>query len=98
MCYCLPDFTFALSNIFVSTLSIPLDTKEHAEILMKSLSPDPELKPDQISKDFTVEDGEIPALKVTFNAQNNKILRVAVNSLLDSVIELLECIEELEHI
>lgn len=65
---------------------------------MKSLSPDPELKPDQISKDFTVEDGETPALKVTFNAQNNKILRVAVNSLLDSVIELLECIEELEHI
>jgi EKC/KEOPS complex subunit PCC1/LAGE3 len=77
---------------------IPVDTKHHAEVLLKSLSPDPELKPEQISKEFSVEDSEKPALKVTFTAQNNKILRVAVNSLLDSIIELLECIEELEHI
>ncbi|CDO51109.1 similar to Saccharomyces cerevisiae YKR095W-A PCC1 Component of the EKC/KEOPS protein complex [Geotrichum candidum] len=87
-----------MSKDYTLTISIPVDTKRHAEVLLQSLSPDPELKPELISKEFSVEDGEKPALKVTFIAQNNKILRVAVNSLLDSVIELLECIEELEHI
>ena len=78
-----------------SSLSIPLDTAQHADVLRQSLEPDPELKPEQISKRFEVTEN---ILKVHFEATNNRILRVAVNSLLDSVGELLECIEDLEHI
>lgn len=78
-----------------SSLSIPLDTAQHADVLRQSLEPDPELKPEQISKRFEVTEN---ILKVHFEATNNRILRVAVNSLLDSVGELLECVEDLEHI
>lgn len=78
-----------------SSLSLPLDTARHADIILQSLQPDPELKPDQISKEFAVSEN---VLNINFKAKSNRILRVAVNSLLDSVAELLECIDELEDL
>lgn len=81
------------SNGHTSTLRIPFDTKAHARVVEQSLSPDKELKPDQISKTLSVEGHELVA---EFHAVSDRVLRVTVNSLLDSVALLIESIEELE--
>lgn len=73
-------------------VSIPLLTEEQARIVFASLSPDPELRPQEFSKNLRVEGKNVIA---DFGGITERTLRVGVNSFMDSLLLALECLDEL---
>jgi EKC/KEOPS complex subunit PCC1/LAGE3 len=63
-------------------------------VALESLIPDPELKPDQLVKHLRVAENDLVA---DFEAVTDRVLRVGVNSFMDSLALLVECIEELNE-
>lgn len=70
------------------TVEIPL-AAEQALAAFDALRPDPELKPQEFSKHIELVGDRFVA---TFEGTTERTLRVGVNSFMDSLIEVLECI------
>ncbi|KAK7425652.1 hypothetical protein QQZ08_007868 [Neonectria magnoliae] len=83
------------------TLDIPLPTPRLATSALKVLQVDPELS-QLVTRDFSVvpalqsSDGDSRVLKVEYKATTNRMLRVAVNSFMDSLKLVLEVMEQLD--
>ncbi|VVT58494.1 uncharacterized protein SAPINGB_P006237 [Magnusiomyces paraingens] len=77
------------------TLKIPFDSEPHANVVLQSLLPDKELRPDQVTRILSLEG---PILVADYSAASDRVLRVTINALLDSVAMLVEAIDGLEDI
>ncbi|KAI9225253.1 MAG: transcription factor Pcc1-domain-containing protein [Piptocephalis tieghemiana] len=64
-------------------LSIPFPDRRLAEYAQQVLSVDPELKPSEIQRTFSVTDTGV--LEVTFQSKQLKLIRVSANGLLELV-------------
>ncbi|KAH7163080.1 transcription factor Pcc1-domain-containing protein [Dactylonectria estremocensis] len=83
------------------TLDIPLPTSRLATSALKALQVDPELS-QLVTREFSVasapqsSDQDARVLKVHYKATTNRMLRVAVNSFMDSLKLVLEVMEQLD--
>ncbi|ODQ65455.1 transcription factor Pcc1 [Nadsonia fulvescens var. elongata DSM 6958] len=77
-------------------LVIPFETSHHADIALQTLSPDPELKPDQLARAITISESSPSELVVEFLAVSDRVLRVGVNSMMDNLGLVAECLDELD--
>ncbi|KAL6403329.1 hypothetical protein AUP68_12671 [Ilyonectria robusta] len=83
------------------TLDIPLPTLRLATSALKALQVDPELS-QLVTREFSVvpapesPDDDARVLKVKYKATTNRMLRVAVNSFMDSLKLVLEVMEQLD--
>lgn len=74
------------------TVRIPFENDKQAHVARETLNPDPELRAQELRKTLTVEDSQLVA---RFEASTDRNLRVAVNSFMDNVNLVVECIDEL---
>ncbi|KAH7329056.1 transcription factor Pcc1-domain-containing protein [Stachybotrys elegans] len=84
------------------TIDVPFPTSRLAETALKSIQVDPELSP-LVWRGFTVVDAPDASdpdassiLRVAYMAATNRMLRVAVNSFMDSLKLVLEVMQELD--
>ncbi|KAK7752448.1 hypothetical protein SLS62_005601 [Diatrype stigma] len=96
-----PDFPCAL------TLDVPFPSPRLASIALKALQVDKELSP-LVRKTFSVavaaseeslaeEGGEGNILRTEYKATTNRMLRVAVNSFMESLYLVIEVMEQLDE-
>lgn len=76
-------------------MTVPFETSRLANIALKSLDPDPELKPDQLNKVLSVQGNDLCA---TFSAVTDRTLRVGVNSFFDNLNLVVECMDQLDTV
>ncbi|KAI1103341.1 Pcc1-domain-containing protein [Jackrogersella minutella] len=85
------------------TIEVPFPTSRLASIALKSLQVDKELSP-LVKRTFSivpsnqdaVNDAEGNTLKIEYKATTNRMLRVAVNSFMDSLNLVIEVMQELD--
>ncbi|CAI4045418.1 hypothetical protein SKDZ_11G2990 [Saccharomyces kudriavzevii ZP591] len=73
-------------------LQIPFETERQASIATKVLSPDPILKPQDFQVDYSSEKN---IMLVRFRSIDDRVLRVGVSSVIDSIKTIVETIDEL---
>ncbi|QLG74093.1 hypothetical protein HG535_0F06050 [Zygotorulaspora mrakii] len=73
-------------------LQIPFETPQQAQIAVKVLKPDPILRPDDFEVDY-VSNGSV--LEVKFRSIDDRVLRVGVSSVINSVKTVVEAMDEL---
>lgn len=73
-------------------LEIPFQTAAQANIAKQVLLPDPILKPQDFQVDYTATDN---VLVVGFQSIDDRVLRVGVSSVIDSIKTIIETIDEL---
>ncbi|KAL3237565.1 chromatin DNA-binding EKC/KEOPS complex subunit PCC1 [Nakaseomyces bracarensis] len=74
-------------------LRIPFETERHARIAQRVLSPDPILRPEDFQVDYTTHD---TTLLINFQSIDDRVLRVGVSSVIDSIKSIIESIDELD--
>ncbi|CAR23094.1 EKC/KEOPS complex subunit PCC1 [Lachancea thermotolerans] len=75
-------------------LEVPFKTAKQAETAVKVLKPDPILKP----QDFHVEySSKAHNLCVSFEGVDDRVLRVGVSSVIESIKTIIETIDEFSH-
>lgn len=89
--HCICSYRSSASRL-TRNIRIPFEHSDQATVALESLLPDPELKPDQLAKKLSVDGSELVA---DFRAVTDRVLRVGVNSFMDNLALLVECIEEL---
>jgi hypothetical protein len=62
---------------------------------MQTLAPDPELRPEQLSRALRVDKS---VLMASFAAVSDRVLRVAVNSFMDNMNLVVECLDQLDDV
>lgn len=80
-----------LNHTFV--LEVPFPTEKHASIAAQTLSPDPILKADELTVDYTAE-GSL--FKAKFAGVSDRVLRVAISNMIDNLKTIVECIDEFD--
>ncbi|AJS35664.1 Pcc1p [Saccharomyces cerevisiae YJM1248] len=73
-------------------LRIPFETERQATIATKVLSPDPILKPQDFQVDYSSEKN---VMLVQFRSIDDRVLRVGVSSIIDSIKTIVEAMEVL---
>lgn len=71
---------------------MPFETAQQAAIARKVLLPDPILKPQDFQVDYTTANN---VLIVQFQSVDERVLRVGVSSVIDSIKTIIEAIDEL---
>ncbi|CAI4650801.1 CBM_collapsed_G0036800.mRNA.1.CDS.1 [Saccharomyces cerevisiae] len=71
-------------------LRIPFETERQATIATKVLSPDPILKPQDFQVDYSSEKN---VMLVQFRSIDDRVLRVGVSSIIDSIKTIVEAME-----
>ncbi|CAR26713.1 hypothetical protein ZYGR_0H05360 [Zygosaccharomyces rouxii] len=75
-------------------LTIPFPNDRYSEVAVKVLRPDPILRPE----DFQVEyKSKGNLLEIDFKSVDDRVLRVGVSSVIDSVKTIVETIDELDY-
>lgn len=74
-------------------LNIPFETNKQATIAQNTLSPDPILKKEELTVEYTVNDSN---LICSFKGVSDRVIRVAISNVLDNIKTIIECIEEFE--
>lgn len=77
------------------TIKVPFENDRQANVAYQSLNPDPELKPDQLTRKIVQNDN---TLEITFQAVSDRNLRVGVNSFMDNLNVVVECLDQLDQI
>lgn len=80
-----------MTHPFTVSLRIPFESPEHAIIARNSLSPDPILKPEEISNNFSTNECD---LIVALSGISNRVIRVAISNIIDHLKTIVETIEE----
>ncbi|CCH62050.1 hypothetical protein TBLA_0G01030 [Henningerozyma blattae CBS 6284] len=75
------------------TLNIPFATSKQADIACQVLRPDPILRPQDFQVKYTSKGNE---LVMEFQSIDDRVLRVGVSSVIDSVKTIIETFDELE--
>ncbi|CAI6635781.1 AAC_HP2_G0034100.mRNA.1.CDS.1 [Saccharomyces cerevisiae] len=73
-------------------LKIPFETERQATIATKVLSPDPILKPQDFQVDYISEKN---VMLVQFRSIDDRVLRVGVSSIIDSIKTIVEAMDVL---
>ncbi|CAI4605922.1 AEL_collapsed_G0035270.mRNA.1.CDS.1 [Saccharomyces cerevisiae] len=73
-------------------LKIPFETERQATIATKVLSPDPILKPQDFQVDYSSEKN---VMLVQFRSIDDRVLRVGVSSIIDSIKTIVEAMDVL---
>ncbi|EWH17449.1 Pcc1p [Saccharomyces cerevisiae P283] len=73
-------------------LKIPFETERQATIANKVLSPDPILKPQDFQVDYSSEKN---VMLVQFRSIDDRVLRVGVSSIIDSIKTIVEAMDVL---
>ncbi|CAI4046823.1 hypothetical protein SUVZ_11G3050 [Saccharomyces uvarum] len=73
-------------------LKIPFETEKQASIATRVLSPDPILKPQDFQADYSSENNVVLA---QFRSIDDRVLRVGVSSVIDSIKTIIETMDEL---
>ncbi|CAI4045407.1 chromatin DNA-binding EKC/KEOPS complex subunit PCC1 SKDI_11G3040 [Saccharomyces kudriavzevii IFO 1802] len=81
-----------MSLDYTLELQIPFETEGQASIATKVLSPDPILKPQDFQVDYSSEKN---IMLVRFRSIDDRVLRVGVSSVIDSIKTIVETIDEL---
>lgn len=82
--------------IFINrALRVPLPTARLASTALQALRVDPELSP-LVQRQLSVFEDDDAVLKVDYQAATNRMLRVAVNSFMESLRLVLEVMEQLD--
>ncbi|KAK9456078.1 transcription factor Pcc1-domain-containing protein [Dipodascopsis uninucleata] len=78
---------------------IPFPTYRQADIILRTLSPDPQLKHDQFEQMLSTEmtGEEECTLKADFRAVTDRVLRVGVNGFFESLGVAVGCLRELDY-
>ena len=74
-------------------LEIPFETVRQAKIAVQVLKPDPILKPQDFQVQYSTEGN---SLMVRFQSIDDRVLRVGVSSIIDSIKTIIETIDELD--
>ncbi|QLQ81960.1 hypothetical protein HG537_0G02140 [Torulaspora globosa] len=74
-------------------LQIPFENARQAAIAKEVLRPDPILKPQDFQVDYTTDQN---VLRVNFQSIDERVLRVGVSSVIDSIKTIIETIDELD--
>ncbi|CAH6723455.1 EKC/KEOPS complex subunit Pcc1p [[Candida] jaroonii] len=74
-------------------ISIPFENNNQAEIAGNSLRPDPILKADEMTVDFSTDNEKLICY---FQGVSDRVIRVAVSNVLDNIKTIIECIEQFE--
>lgn len=75
------------------TLNIPFETERQANIASKTLSPDPILKANELNVRYTTESN---TLLCEFTGVSDRVIRVAVSSVIDNIKTIIECMDEFD--
>lgn len=70
---------------------IPFESERQSTIAANSLSPDPMLRPEELTVDYHT-DG--PQLHITFEGASDRIIRVAANNVMENLKTVIECFED----
>ncbi|AWU74745.1 uncharacterized protein C5L36_0B00120 [Pichia kudriavzevii] len=71
-------------------VNIPFGSIEQARIARDALRPDPVLKSDQSSLEYSVQDSQ---LNISVRGVDDRIVRVSVNNVLENLKTIIECFE-----
>ncbi|SMN22304.1 similar to Saccharomyces cerevisiae YKR095W-A PCC1 Component of the EKC/KEOPS protein complex with Kae1p, Gon7p, Bud32p, and Cgi121p [Maudiozyma saulgeensis] len=74
------------------TLNVPFENSNQANIAMKVLQPDPILKPQDFEVTYTTEGNDLVA---SFASIDDRVLRVGVSNVIDSIKTIIETMDEL---
>lgn len=72
-------------------LEIPFETPFQADVAVKALQPDPILRPEDFEVDYSATDYK---LCVSFRSIDDRVLRVGVSSVIESIKTIIETIDE----
>ena len=86
------QFTNYLNFPNIRELRIPFETERQATIATKVLSPDPILKPQDFQVDYSSEKN---VMLVQFRSIDDRVLRVGVSSIIDSIKTIVEAMDVL---
>lgn len=75
------------------TLNIPFETQRQAQIASKTLSPDPILKANELSVLYATDS---TSLICSFSGVSDRVIRVAVSSVIDNIKTIIECMDEFD--
>ena len=73
-------------------MKVPFKTEQQAVIATRVLSPDPILKPQDFQIDYSSEKN---VMLVQFRSIDDRVLRVGVSSVIDSIKTVVEAMDEL---
>ncbi|SCU89529.1 LAFA_0E18822g1_1 [Lachancea sp. 'fantastica'] len=79
--------------LYALHLEVPFESAKQAQIATKVLSPDPILKPQDFHVRYSSKDS---LLCLDFEGLDDRVLRVGVSSVIESVKTILETIDEFE--
>lgn len=74
-------------------LDVPFENERQATIAQKTLSPDPILRASELQVSYT-NDGN--HLICEFHGLSDRIIRVAVSSVIDNIKTIIECMDEFD--
>ncbi|CCE63117.1 hypothetical protein TPHA_0E00200 [Tetrapisispora phaffii CBS 4417] len=74
-------------------LNIPFETSKQASIAAQVLKPDPQLRPEEFKVDYSSQGSD---LVVNFQSVDDRVLRVGVSNVIDSIKTIIETIDELQ--
>ncbi|KAK6463059.1 transcription factor Pcc1 [Scheffersomyces coipomensis] len=74
-------------------LEVPFETAKQAIIAASTLSPDPILKPNEVSVNYKSDENK---LICQFQAVSDRVIRVAVSNVIENIKTIIECIDEFD--
>lgn len=83
---------FFTLSLLLRELEIPFEDSKQAGIAQRVLSPDPILRPQDFQVEYSTR-GNI--LKIQFKSIDDRVLRVGVSNVIDSLKTIIEAIDEL---
>ncbi|KAL2213541.1 Pcc1-domain-containing protein [Sarocladium strictum] len=78
------------------SLQVPFPTARLAKTALRAIQVDPELSP-LVRRDLSVPDATPDRLQVDYSATTNRMLRVSVNSFMDSLKLVVEVMEHMDE-
>lgn len=76
------------------TLDIPFQTSRQASIACNTLSPDPILKANELTVDYSTKESH---LLVKFDGASDRVIRVAISNVIDNLKTIIECMDEFDE-
>ncbi|ODQ77212.1 hypothetical protein BABINDRAFT_15704 [Babjeviella inositovora NRRL Y-12698] len=79
---------------YIFQLDVPFITTRQATIALNTLSPDPILKPNEITVEYSTKDTQ---LSIVFKGLSDRVIRVAISNVIENLKTIVECMEEFDN-
>lgn len=77
-------------------IKIPFQNERYAQIAQRVMSVDPILRPESFQVEYLIDPHDNGTLLAKFSAEDDRCLRVGVNSSVSSILTIIESIDELD--